>query len=141
MVSPDTTSRYFNSHPHEEDDKKIATSTNRNTYFNSHPHEEDDVSYHNGVINWEISTHILTKRMTNPAHYRRNIVQNFNSHPHEEDDCNTDQRCSDHILISTHILTKRMTMTIIRNCRGKTHFNSHPHEEDDKLIIPCENID
>ena len=36
----------------------------RNRYFNSHPHEEDDVTKHTGNSVQCISTHILTKRMT-----------------------------------------------------------------------------
>ena len=57
---------------------------------------------------WDISTHILTKRMTN----------------HE-----SDQAWS--VSISTHILTKRMTMYAKCFNYIKTYFNSHPHEEDD----------
>ena len=100
--------RYFNSHPHEEDDIALYTpslvvflfqltssrrgwptdhiSTNTESHFNSHPHEEDDL--------------ILV------IYY--NIYGNFNSHPHEEDDV----ICFTYTLelsISTHILTKRMT--------------------------------
>ena len=57
-------------------------------YFNSHPHEEDDgiADFVKGVIN--ISTHILTKRMTM-----------------------ANQGLVDAGKISTHILTKRMTVT------------------------------
>ena len=55
-------------------------------YFNSHPHEEDD-----GISQWKfnginISTHILTKRMTSGFNYLDKLKD-----------------------ISTHILTKRMT--------------------------------
>ena len=34
--------RYFNSHPHEEDDGDRMEWGGRRIYFNSHPHEEDD---------------------------------------------------------------------------------------------------
>ena len=34
--------RYFNSHPHEEDDPDAAWQSATYCYFNSHPHEEDD---------------------------------------------------------------------------------------------------
>ena len=34
--------KYFNSHPHEEDDHVARTLVIRGQYFNSHPHEEDD---------------------------------------------------------------------------------------------------
>ena len=36
-------------------------------YFNSHPHEEDDIRDMREVINGDISTHILTRRMTRRA--------------------------------------------------------------------------
>ena len=87
----------------------------------------------------DISTHILTKRMTSPF---------FPNATHEI--------ISTHILtkrmtmsflpfaairiISTHILTKRMTMTTMSSNRPQSHFNSHPHEEDDQFRIcltPC----
>ncbi len=54
----------FNSHPHEEDDNFTMTGQPSGNHFNSHPHEEDDLA--DEVINFqeEISTHILTRRMT-----------------------------------------------------------------------------
>ena len=56
-------------------------------YFNSHPHEEDDEAEvdENGE-ELSISTHILTKRMTFPATFQAHGKRYFNSHPHEEDD-------------------------------------------------------
>ena len=36
------TLRYFNSHPHEEDDHTEQKVVLCVSYFNSHPHEEDD---------------------------------------------------------------------------------------------------
>ena len=57
--------QYFNSHPHEEDDRGRKTSLHRTEHFNSHPHEEDD----------------------NMPCCKASIWNNyFNSHPHEEDD-------------------------------------------------------
>ena len=56
--------RYFNSHPHKEDDrngKKVAISKK---YFNSHPHKEDDSIQRRRNVEKYISTHILTRRMT-----------------------------------------------------------------------------
>ena len=62
---------YFNSHPHEEDDgDSMGTGTLTVIYFNSHPHEEDD----------ELSELILQ------------MLIHFNSHPHEEDDSNFKQK-------------------------------------------------
>ena len=55
---------YFNSHPHEEDDQKSLMKSMTTLYFNSHPHEEDDGNMAAAVMSIDISTHILTKRMT-----------------------------------------------------------------------------
>ncbi len=73
--------------------------------FNSHPHEEDDGAPY--VIDKleDISTHILTKRMT--ALRERAI-----------DACN----------ISTHILTKRMTAILNKNNLFKiAYYISNKH--------------
>ena len=100
-------------------------------HFNSHPHEEDDIK------NWyiccicNISTHILTRRMTTWLWRIFLQVKYFNSHPHEEDDYMTMAKMGYHLVfqltssrggwqlcryvcmveqnISTHILTRRMT--------------------------------
>ena len=82
--------RYFNSHPHEEDDVKIIMSLISARHFNSHPHEEDDWLF--------IST------------YGSMIY--FNSHPHEEDDAQPFVIKDERLTISTHILTKRMTCSL-----------------------------
>ena len=76
--------------------------------FNSHPHEEDDYPKKFYQCTLNISTHILTRRMTNSIFMILVSVKHFNSHPHEEDD------------ILGWI-----------NCSLIQHFNSHPHEEDD----------
>ena len=79
--------RYFNSHPHEEDDWTQGRSVSEPSHFNSHPHEEDDARLQDPFsIFLNISTHILTKRMT---WIRWHKLKCF--------------------IISTHILTKRMT--------------------------------
>ena len=60
-----------------------------------------------------ISTHILTKRMTG-ADGSSECYEYFNSHPHEEDDYfNESVDCL--LIISTHILTKRMTAILNKN--------------------------
>ena len=82
--------RYFNSHPHEEDDPDAAWQSATYCYFNSHPHEEDDSVNSTVYDGFNISTHILTKRMTTCGG-------------------NAINRKS----ISTHILTKRMTILYI----------------------------
>ena len=85
-------------------------STSVGMYFNSHPHEEDDKVYSGQKFLRQISTHILTKRMTVQAADSISCVN-----------------------ISTHILTKRMTFLRHQDPLQKYHFNSHPHEEDDGI--------
>ena len=85
--------RYFNSHPHKEDDrngKKVAISKK---YFNSHPHKEDDSIQRRRNVEKYISTHILTRRMTS-SYPCPNVPTYFNSHPHKEDDSNFKQKQS-----------------------------------------------
>ena len=77
---------HFNSHPHEEDDRIRLCFHNVELYFNSHPHEEDDIIQDFPAPSGNISTHILTKRMTKSLRIYRGGL-----------------------FISTHILTKRMT--------------------------------
>ena len=100
-------------------------------HFNSHPHKEDDAARRSPFIRpIIISTHILTRRMTQ---YKFQILCSF--------------FISTHILtrrmtippvpifrkenISTHILTRRMTASLIFSLYQHAYFNSHPHEEDD----------
>ena len=54
----------FNSHPHEEDDCARCSGSSLERNFNSHPHEEDDEDEEETDPYEGISTHILTKRMT-----------------------------------------------------------------------------
>ena len=60
--------------------------TRKHMYFNSHPHEEDDIMYTCFRRERDISTHILTRRMTGLRGATPPCVG-----------------------ISTHILTRRMT--------------------------------
>ena len=102
--------------------------------FNSHPHKEDDsINQSMQYAKW-LSTHILTRRMTNHSDTffcfcvlsthiltRRMTIRNasiwlslrsFNSHPHKEDD--VQYRLSGYrVHLSTHILTRRMTIPVI----------------------------
>ena len=63
--------KYFNSHPHEEDDGIPLLIPGYRLHFNSHPHEEDDsfslLLFRDFTY---ISTHILTKRMTTYKTYQ-----------------------------------------------------------------------
>ena len=91
---------YFNSHPHEEDDDLLEEAYVTIAHFNSHPHEEDDSIVVTLVVVFIlISTHILTKRMTQ-------MLGDLES-------------CFG---ISTHILTKRMTIIGISNSLTELTF-------------------
>ena len=109
MVSTEYLHQYFNSHPHEEDDKAGTYPATYTLYFNSHPHEEDDGKRSVPDLWIGISTHILTKRMTTLTLQAQRLTKHFNSHPHEEDDGELID-FSTITDISTHILTKRMTI-------------------------------
>ena len=58
------TIRHFNSHPHKEDDKGQSLLQPFSGHFNSHPHKEDDGQERVVCLEFIISTHILTRRMT-----------------------------------------------------------------------------
>ena len=55
---------YFNSHPHKEDDSARPVLRCDPRHFNSHPHKEDDHACDYIQCCFNISTHILTRRMT-----------------------------------------------------------------------------
>ena len=143
-------------------------------YFNSHPHEEDDTALVSYGGSGNISTHILTKRMTYPACVNACDI-NISTHILTKRMTLQTGWVSENNRISTHILTKRMTMTGVKpviymsfqltssrrgwrysqkyrrgqnvfqltsSRRGwhnsscfvrwlRKYFNSHPHEEDD----------
>ena len=123
------------------------------TYFNSHPHEEDDnetwvygylsdISTHilTKRMTWtsllficihlHISTHILTKRMTRFRAYVTSYRQHFNSHPHEEDDDEDGFETS--LAVFQLTSSRRGWQRSVQHRRQRDYFNSHPHEEDDK---------
>ena len=79
--------RHFNSQPHEEADWCITVQKLGQNYFNSQPHEEaDSEAAKKSVMADIISTHSLTKRLTNYVVTEKEILRNFNSQPHEEAD-------------------------------------------------------
>ena len=100
--------------------------------FNSHPHEEDDNVADGSSASLDISTHILTKRMTDYA-LRLLIAKNISTHILTKRMTSTTSPISSLQLISTHILTKRMTVTVWYELPETCYFNSHPHEEDDSV--------
>ena len=100
-------------------------------YFNSHPHEEDDRLQESPRLAQIISTHILTKRMT----YRTGSLGHYSvisTHILTKRMTDLYRLGKATKLISTHILTKRMTISTMCFPVWHVHFNSHPHEEDDR---------
>ena len=101
----------------------------------------------------DISTHILTKRMTRKTFHleepktfqltssRRGWQRgrevssenvHFNSHPHEEDDVVVTSFPSKHSVFQ--LTSSRRGWPVHRQeCSKKSYFNSHPHEEDDRI--------
>ena len=125
-------------------------------YFNSHPHEEDDDSLRLLNCHTDISTHILTKRMTiygttNRTATRtfqltssrrgwltiliwRRMLWYFNSHPHEEDDRFRFRKLQAFHYFNSH--PHEEDDNDKRKGRGIwKYFNSHPHEEDDGVVV------
>ena len=103
--------QYFNSHPHKEDDPIPMNHHHYLLHFNSHPRKENDLCLIWSYRRTDISTRILTRRMTYTGSSRG--------------------RCKN---ISTHILTRRMTLLLSQVLHRHIHFNSHPHKEDDHMV-------
>ena len=165
---------HFNSHPHEEDDNHRLillcgcavfqlTSSRRGwpirkntniitTVFQLTSSRRGWREYKHAGNQRGISTHILTKRMTEKAYktagmssfqltssrrgWRKHLWITTRVDLFQLTSSRRGWRCrpclSDRFLyISTHILTKRMTTRPSREQWKQQHFNSHPHEEDD----------
>ena len=99
---------YFNSHPHEEDDVLHCVIGDIKNHFNSHPHEEDDPVPSVTPPFFNISTHILTKRMT-CKYVSTSGIEIFQLTSSRRGWPDVFCICCLCIDISTHILTKRMT--------------------------------
>ena len=70
-------------------------------FFNSHPHKEDDIFIITVFTLTSFSTHILTRRMTTPI--PQVLVSHvFNSHPHKEDDQTIHRQCPQYYLFNSH---------------------------------------
>ena len=63
-TSPFSRILYFNSQPHEEADRLHGCKRLKLAYFNSQPHEEADDELEKRMDEKYISTHSLTKRLT-----------------------------------------------------------------------------
>ena len=79
-------------------------------YFNSHAHEEDDQQETPEPPKQDISTHILTKRMTAATNSHRSAPIKISTHILTKRMTSSNYSICFTWLISTHILTKRMTI-------------------------------
>ena len=121
-------------------------------HFNSHPHEEDDDRFRRTVEGTAgISTHILTKRMTeSPELHRCRVIFQltssrrgwpYQSNRHGEGlvfQLTSSRRgwrpCflqASHSCIFQLTSSRRGWRKLSRKSRISGYFNSHPHEEDD----------
>ena len=163
----------FNSHPHEEDDSRPdlqrmlsfifqLTSSRRgwlargavpvySEYFNSHPHEEDDLAEPDVIPESIISTHILTKRMTETFGYVDPIIifqltssrRGWRLREWLREWLHRFQLTSSRRGWQLHgwKAGRQQRFQLTSSRRGwpypgkkrklRKHFNSHPHEEDD----------
>ena len=103
---------HFNSQPHEEADNLCPSKRNVPRHFNSQPHEEADDGRVAVCQPDRISTHSLTKRLTQKAGRYLPSQRHFNSQPHEEADGDVYFWENPRKHISTHSLTKRLTETV-----------------------------
>ena len=65
----------FNSQPHKEADNRNRTPAIQTVHFNSQPHKEADNAGTILVKDKDISTHSLTRRLTNDRCARRNACK------------------------------------------------------------------
>ena len=103
-------------------------------FFNSHPHKEDDAEFQRSAFSIRFSTHILTRRMTGMAQLQMPFLYFFNSHPHKEDDRDPNNFFQPYLIFQ---LTSSQGGWRVFSCVGVgfiAFFNSHPHKEDDAWI-------
>ena len=147
---------HFNSHPHEEDDDvndsvlpKFVfqlTSSRRGWLIQDVTKELKEIfqltSSRRGwrrccfwrIFRCDISTHILTKRMTVVMLPHVNYSA-ISTHILTKRMTLEQRFIWKNLCISTHILTKRMTGGIYQMNKWTNYFNSHPHEEDDNGCV------
>ena len=107
----------FNSHPHKEDDFLQLFFTGCQTSFNSHPHKEDDQATYCAKRQNDLSTHILTRRMTLRVWVFK-IHLSLSTHILTRRMTYLALRIAAAIFLSTHILTRRMTQPVLRGGAG-----------------------
>ena len=122
--------QYFNSQPHEEADECLVTPLVEMLHFNSQPHEEADRLDGIRITVIYISTHSLTKRLTNGNTAVHGFAKYFNSQPHEE----ADERIMDRKSYGFYFNSQpheEADRRVSRESKIYRNFNSQPHEEAD----------
>ena len=129
---------YFNSHPHEEDDKNCFCHAEWKLYFNSHPHEEDDWCFFLLRLFIIISTHILTRRMTF-LQFHMEVARTISTHILTRRMTCIYLQIYRKYHISTHILTRRMTH-LIHSSNGLSTFQL-TSSRGGWLVFKCEEVE
>ena len=101
--------KFFNSHPHKEDDSLLLIHLSNMYFFNSHPHKEDDVE---SEADWtDAETFQLTS--SQGGWHLKNFFcsyrYNFQLTSSQGGWRSMAMVCALHPYFSTHILTRRMT--------------------------------
>ena len=81
-----------------------------------------------------ISTHSLTRRLTDQHSNNIRIRGYFNSQPHKEADDKPHDIYNTDTCISTHSLTRRLTAFDSPVSVAISYFNSQPHKEADACV-------
>ena len=103
------TFHHFNSQPHKEADVgRLKTQNQRRSYFNSQPHKEADSRIRNRPKHIRISTHSLTRRLTNLME-KVSSMSLISTHSLTRRLTNFHDMNLDWLIISTHSLTRRLT--------------------------------
>ena len=110
--------------------QRSLSSVFRSGYFNSQPHEEADGSPVRADCNWNISTHSLTKRLTERRYIWLTSYMYFNSQPHEEADNRTAEDVQASVYFNSQPHEEADNYTTV-SLPQDSHFNSQPHEEAD----------
>ena len=124
--------RYFNSPPHKKN--HIATTMINTVFFKISTHiltKRMTDGFPTFCILCVISTHILTKRMTVSVQTPSPRILYFNSHPHEEDDISPTSGSFAKIPFQLTSSRRGWPIFLMSTSVGM-YFNSHPHEEDDR---------
>ena len=122
---------HFDSHPLTEDDNRRTDSWYKGYTFrltSSHRGWHYILKKFKQVL--DISTHILSQRMTNMLMVQDSLLRDFDSHPLTEDDPKVHSFPEWHLNFDSHPLTEDDSLTTA-DVSTLSNFDSHPLTEDD----------